>query len=62
MNRTRIHTFSLIINFIDDVWVPKHVTTGLFEAFNNTTWATLVKIMKPFFGRVSTYREGNIIC
>jgi hypothetical protein len=21
-----------------------------------------VKIMKPFFGRVSTYREGNIIC
>jgi hypothetical protein len=28
--------------------VPKHVTIGLFEAFNNTTWATLVKIMKPF--------------
>ncbi len=48
MNRIRIDTFSLVINFIDDVWVPRHVTIGFFEAFNNTTWATLVKIVKPF--------------
>jgi len=61
MNRTRIDTFSLVINFIDDVWVPGHVTIGLFEAFNSTR-ATFVKIMKPFFGRISTYRKDNIIC
>jgi hypothetical protein len=47
MNRTRIDTFSLVINFIDDVWVPRHVTIGLFEAFNITR-ATFVKIVKPF--------------
>ncbi len=47
MNRTRIDTFSLVINFIDDVWMPRHVTIGLFEAFNSTR-ATFVKIVKSF--------------
>jgi hypothetical protein len=47
MNRTRIDIFSLVINFIDDVWVPRHVTIGLFEAFNSTR-ATFVKIVKLF--------------
>jgi hypothetical protein len=60
-NRTRIDTFSLVINFIDDVWVPRHVTIGLFEAFNSTR-AHLCKNCEAFFDRVSTYREGNIIC
>jgi len=62
MNRTRIDTFSLVINFINDVWVPKHVTIGLFEAFNNTNLGNPCENCETFFGRVSTYREGNIIC
>jgi hypothetical protein len=48
LNRTRIDTFSLVINFIDDACMLKHITIRPFEAFNSTTWATLVKIMKPF--------------
>ncbi len=47
MNSTRIDTFSFVVNFIDDVWMPRHVTIRLFEAFNSTK-ATFVKIVKPF--------------
>jgi hypothetical protein len=38
------------VNFIDDAWVPKHVTLGLFEA-PNTTSATLAKIVKPLLAK-----------
>ena len=32
MSRTGWDTFALVVNFIDDCWVPRHVTVGLFEA------------------------------
>jgi hypothetical protein len=31
MNRSGFDTFALAVNFIDDGWVPKHVTISLFE-------------------------------
>ncbi len=42
MSKTSFDTFMLVINFIDDDWVPWHVTVGLFEA-PNASKATLVK-------------------
>jgi hypothetical protein len=32
MSRFGCHNFALVINFIDDPWVPYHVTIALFEA------------------------------
>jgi hypothetical protein len=34
MNKTRFDTFVLVINFIDDAWVPINATFGLFETPN----------------------------
>ena len=46
MSRTGWDTFALVVNFIDDGWVPRHVTVGLFEA-QDTSGAALAKIVKP---------------
>ena len=46
MSRTGWHTFALVVNFIDDCWVPRHVTVGLFEA-QDTSGASLAEIVKP---------------
>ena len=35
-----------MVNFIDDGWVPRHVTVGLFEA-QDTSGAALAEIVKP---------------
>ncbi len=42
MSQSGFDIFSLVVNFIDDAWVPKHVNVGLFEAPN---------IAKCCFGR-----------
>jgi hypothetical protein len=45
MSQSGFDTFALVVNFIDDAWVPKHVNVGLFEAPNIAS-ATLVEIYK----------------
>jgi len=42
MSTIGFDTFMLMINFINDDWVPCHVTIRLFEA-PNTSRTTLVK-------------------
>ena len=46
MSRTGWDTFALVVNFIDDCWVPRHVTVGLFEAHDTSEFA-LAEIVKP---------------
>jgi hypothetical protein len=31
MFRDGINTFVLVINYLNETWIPKHVTVGLFE-------------------------------
>ncbi len=45
MSRSRYDTFALVINFINQNWVPCHMIIELFETFN-TFGATLVEKMK----------------
>jgi hypothetical protein len=52
--------FVLVINFINDDWVPYHVTIRLFEA-TNTFGATLVKQMKYFLAEYQLISK-IIIC
>jgi hypothetical protein len=48
MFRARFDTFSLVVNFLDEGWVLRHVIVGLFETFN-IVGGTLTKIVKPLF-------------
>jgi hypothetical protein len=46
MFRARFDTFSLVVNFLDERRVLRHVIVGLFETFN-IVGGTLTKIVKP---------------
>lgn len=46
MSRAGFDTFALVVNFIDDCWVPRYVPIGLFEA-PNTSGGALEEIVKP---------------
>ena len=46
MSRTGWDTFALVVNFIDDCRVHRHVTVGLFEAQDTSEFA-LAEIVKP---------------
>jgi hypothetical protein len=37
MFRGDVNTFALVINYLNDSWIPQHVTIGLFEV-HDTTW------------------------
>jgi hypothetical protein len=50
MGQSGFDTFALVMNFIDDAWVLKHVIVGFFEA-PNTVGATLAKIVKPLLAK-----------
>jgi hypothetical protein len=45
MSKTKFDTFDLAIDFIDDDWVLRHVTIGMFETLN-TSGIALAKQMK----------------
>jgi len=45
MSKTRFYTYVLVINFIDDDWVPCHVTISMFETLN-THGAALTEQVK----------------
>ncbi len=47
MSKSSFNAFALIINFINEEWVPCHVIVGMFETFNRSE-ATLVEQMKSF--------------
>jgi hypothetical protein len=49
-NRTRFDTFAFIVNFLDQDWVPCHVTIDLFEVIN-TYEITSTKLMKPLLAK-----------
>ncbi len=50
MSQSGFDIFSLVVNFIDDAWVPKHVNVDLFKTPNITSVA-LVKIVKPLLAK-----------
>jgi hypothetical protein len=50
MSQSGFDTFALAMNFVDDGWVPKHVTISLFEAPNITN-VTLAKLVKPLLAK-----------
>jgi hypothetical protein len=41
-------TFALVINFIDDDWMPCHVIVGLFETLDTFGITTLIEQVKHF--------------
>jgi hypothetical protein len=55
MSRIGISTFVLVINFIDDDWVPCHVIIGMFKT-PNTFRVALAKQVKSLF---ATYGLTN---
>jgi len=50
MSQSGFDIFSLVVNFIDDAWVPKHVNVGLFETPNIAN-VILAKIVKPLLAK-----------
>ena len=46
MSRTCWDTFALIVNFIDECWMPCHMTVELFDA-QDISRAFLAKIVMP---------------
>ena len=61
MFRTGWDTFALVVNFIDDCWVPRHVTVGLFEA-QDTSGASLAEIVKPLLDEFKLARKDCSLC
>jgi hypothetical protein len=49
-NQNGLDIFALVMNFIDDAWVPKHVNVGLFETPNIAN-VVLVRIAKPLLAK-----------
>jgi hypothetical protein len=49
-NQIGFDIFALVMNFIDDAWVPKHVNVGLFETPNIAN-VVLAKIVKPLLAK-----------
>jgi hypothetical protein len=47
MSRLAYDTFALVINLINEAWVPCYIIIGLFEAFNTfgAIFAEQVKVM-----------------
>ncbi len=50
IGKSGFDTFALVVNFIDDAWVSKHVTIGFFKT-PNIVHAILAKIVKPLLAK-----------
>jgi hypothetical protein len=50
MNQSGFDIFALVMNFIGDAWVPKHVNVGIFEAPNIAN-VILVEFVKPLLAK-----------
>ncbi len=44
MSRVRVDTFVIIINFLNEAWVPMHVTVGLFEVHKNSQQSMTIQL------------------
>jgi hypothetical protein len=56
-----IDTFALVVNFINDFWVFRHVTIKLFEELNISS-ITLAKLMKPLLRKFQmTNQKKNYV-
>jgi len=36
MSKSEVDTFALVMNYLNDIWTPKHATIGLFEVHETT--------------------------
>ncbi len=50
MSQSGFDIFALVMNFINDAWVPKHVNNGIFEAPNIAN-VVLAEIVKPLLAK-----------
>ncbi len=50
MLQTSFETFALVVNSLNQEWVPCHVMIGLFEA-PNTCGVALAQILRPFLAK-----------
>jgi hypothetical protein len=50
MSQNGFDIFALVMNFIDDAWVPKHVNDGIVESPNIAN-VVLVEIVKPLLAK-----------
>jgi hypothetical protein len=57
MNKTRFDTFVLVVNFIDDVWVPINATFGLFETPNIMPLCNLCRICKTSSSKIQLTKK-----
>jgi hypothetical protein len=39
MSRGGVDTFALVINYLNESWMPQHVTIGLFEVHETTRFS-----------------------
>lgn len=47
MSQCGFHTFHLVANLVDDGWIPRHVTVGIFKVAD-TSRVALAKVVKRF--------------
>jgi len=40
--------FGLVVNFLEEDWMPKHITISLFEAFETLRAKLVKKFARPF--------------
>jgi hypothetical protein len=40
MSKGGVDTFALVINYLNESWMPQHATIGLFEV-DETTWLSM---------------------
>ena len=59
MSRTGYDTFARVAHFIDNIWVPCHVTLGLFEE-KSTAGARLAKTLKHLLDKYKLLKK--VIC
>jgi hypothetical protein len=46
MSRSDINMFTLVINYLDDGWIPRHVTMGLFEMHEATSATMALQLQR----------------
>jgi len=54
MSHARHDIFAMVASFLNDYWVPSHVTMGIFE-IQNTTCATMANPVKVFLNSIGLF-------
>lgn len=61
MNKTRFDTFVLVINFINDAWVPINATFGLFETPNIMPKGNPCRICEAFSSKIQLTKKVTYV-